>query len=294
MMRLIKSKPLQKHNWQFEGIGTKWEIVSFAKLTEDVKSRILQTVEAFDKTYSRFRPNSLLRIAGEASGSYDFPKSSKLIFDFYDELWDISEHKVTPMVGDRLATAGYDEVYSLKPNQIISPILNYKQILRRDGTRIQLQQKAQVDIGAVGKGFLIDEVTHLLKDEGHTSFIVDGSGDMRVVGEMIETVGLEDPRDTSQVIGMVKLSESSLCASASNRRAWGDWHHILDPTNAKPVQDIIATWVIAESAMVADGLATALFFVSAQKLAEQYTYEYARMHADGSVEYSNYFAKGVF
>jgi thiamine biosynthesis lipoprotein len=63
---------------------------------------------------------------------------------------------------------------------------------------------------------------------------------------------------------------------------------------ARPTRDVIATWVIADSAMIADGLATALFFTAPEKLAATYNYEYLRMHANGSIEYSEYFAKGVF
>ena len=61
-----------------------------------------------------------------------------------------------------------------------------------------------------------------------------------------------------------------------------------------PTKDIIATWVIADEAMIADGLATALFFVDAKKLNKQYDFEYVRMYANGSVEYSKYFAEKLY
>lgn len=281
------------HSWRFAAIGTEWEIATPELLSTKLEQHITEGVESFDATYSRFHDDSLFAKLAKEPGAYAFPENAQLIFDLYDELWELSEGKVSPMVGDTLASAGYGKGYSLKPG-VIKPALDYKKILSRRGSKITLSQKARLDIGAIGKGYLIDWIAGELEAANIRDYVVDGSGDMRVGGEQIEKVGLEDPRDTTKVIGVIEVSKRSLCGSAGNRRAWGEWHHIIDPTTAKPVEDIIATWVVADSAMLADGLATALFFTSPQKLATRYTYEYMRMHADGSIEYSDYFSKGVF
>ncbi len=293
-MPSTKLKTTQKHSWQFDAIGTRWEVVTLLPLASTLQKSIEQLIKAFDATYSRFRSDSLVRIMAETPGEYVFPASAEAIFTFYDELWDITDHKVTPLVGDMLASVGYDETYSLTQKETIKNVKNYVEVVQRVGNTFTMKEKAQLDVGAAGKGFLIDEIAETLQKNGHESFVVDGSGDMRVVGESSEIVGLENPNNTTEIIGKVHVANRALCASAINRRAWGEWHHIIDPTTSRPVKDIIATWVIADSAMIADGLSTALFFVSPQKLAERYTYEYMRMRADGSVEYSNYFAKGVF
>jgi thiamine biosynthesis lipoprotein len=62
----------------------------------------------------------------------------------------------------------------------------------------------------------------------------------------------------------------------------------------KPTFEIVATWVIAEQTMIADGLATALFFVPPEQLREAFQFEYARMHYNGSLEYSPRFKEGIF
>ena len=80
--------------------------------------------------------------------------------------------------------------------------------------------------------------------------------------------------DPYQAIGVAEMSSGAICASASNRRSWADgiresagtWHHIIDPKTGHPPGDVVATWVIAPSAMIADGLATALFFTPAEDL----------------------------
>jgi thiamine biosynthesis lipoprotein len=84
---------------------------------------------------------------------------------------------------------------------------------------------------------------------------VDGSGDLRHSGDSSIQVGLEHPLDSGLVIGVVKLKNRALCASATNRRSWGDGlHHVLDARTGLPVREVIATWVIADDAATADGL----------------------------------------
>lgn len=293
-MRSKKFETTPEHSWQFEALGTQWEIRSRRAFTRNLKESIEREIAAFDATYSRFKPDSKLRQLAVSSDAQAFPKSAETLFQFYDELFAVTHGKVTPLAGDILAAAGYDEQYSLRPSAPPTSALHYPDVVKREGAVLRLTQPTQIDIGAVGKGYLIDVLAEKVRNAGHDTFVVDGSGDLRVVGERVERVGLEHPFRADEVIGVVDISNRALCASAINRRAWGDWHHIIDPETARPTDDIIATWVVADSAMIADGLATALFFVPPQTLAKKYNYEYLRMHANGSVEYSDYFARGVF
>ncbi|MFW8745350.1 FAD:protein FMN transferase, partial [Mesorhizobium japonicum] len=53
-----------------------------------------------------------------------------------------------------------------------------------------------------------------------------------------------------------------------------------------PTRGGVATWAIASTAMVADGVATALFFDLDPALLARHGIEYVRMFADGRVEHS--------
>ena len=151
-----------------------------------------------------------------------------------------------------------------------------------------------VDVGAAGKGYLVDLLAEILRDAGHEKYTVDGSGDLLHAGDPIR-VALEDPRDPTQAIGVVTLDGGALCSSATTRRAWGDGlHHVLDPTTGLPTRDIIATWAIAPTALEADGLATALFFADPDALTAEFDFRYARMRADGRVEFSPDLGRELF
>ncbi len=63
-------------------------------------------------------------------------------------------------------------------------------------------------------------------------------------------------------------------------------HHVLDAQTGVPVPDVVATWVVADDAATADGLATALFFTGPEHLAKVFRFSYVRMFADGRAEIS--------
>lgn len=114
-------------------------------------------------------------------------------------------------------------------------------------------------------------------------------------GQKIFGLGSNTRSTPSVVIGVANLRDRALCASAINRRAWGDGlHHILDARTGVPVRDVVATWVVADHAAIADGLATALFFVDASHLRESFRFSHVRMFADGRAEVSSNFDGELF
>jgi thiamine biosynthesis lipoprotein len=107
-------------------------------------------------------------------------------------------------------------------------------------------------------------------------------------------VGLENPFQTSQAIGVVTLGNKSLCGSSGNRRSWEDFHHILNPHTLRSPKHISALWTVADSTLLADALSTCLFFVPAQKLLKHFRFEYLLLYPDYSIEKSAHFPAELF
>ncbi len=289
---------VSKFMFTFDATGTQWEIETLEPLGRQLQQRILRRIEAFETTYSRFRPDSLVsQVAASEGGCFDFPDDSLALFDLYDRLHTATAGALDPLVGRDLELLGYDRTYSLTPAPKIVQAEAYargratwsKDIVR-DGTSIITQRPLLIDVGAVGKGYLVDIISKILREAGFTWFVVDGSGDMRHLGESSLWVGLEHPFVPRLAIGVANLQDRALCASAVNKRAWGDsLHHVLDARTGIPVQNVVATWVVADDAAIADGLATALFFTRAEHLVEVFRFSYVRMFADGRAEISQNF-----
>ena len=104
-------------------------------------------------------------------------------------------------------------------------------------------------------------------------FWIDGGGDIYSYGTSLK-IGLEHPANPEQVIGVVEIKNQSICASSGNRRKWGKYHHIIDPEKLESADEVLATWVIASKAIIADSLATSLFLVSPEKLKKEFEFEY--------------------
>lgn len=282
------------HAWGFEAIGTAWQIDTREPLTSDVRTAVLERIEDFDRTWSRFRPDSLVTAMSRRAGTWELPDEADQLLRFYAELHDLTDGAVDPLVGRTLSDLGYDADYSLVPSPNPSTTAHgwYASVFDVDWaerrTTFETTEPLLLDVGAAGKGLLVDLVSDIVGRETH-QYTVDASGDMLHGGTTPLRVALEHPLDPTRAIGVVELDpEDALCASASNRRAWGDGlHHVLDARTGRPTDDVIATWVVVpQSCMLADGLATAHFLADADVLMGRFQHEYVRMHADGRVQWS--------
>lgn len=270
--------------WRFEAIGTRWEVETVAELPAQTRAAVDALIEDFDRTWSRFRDDSavsrLARDGGELAAADAEP-----MLDAYRELSAATGGAVNPLVGDSLAALGYDARYSLVAGEVVPAPSGWEQVLRwtRDGAT--LHRPATIDVGALGKGRLVDLVLAALGDVAG-DVVVDAGGDLAVRGRPVR-VALEHPFDTTRAIGVATIRDQALCASATNRRAWGDGlHHVLDARTGRPVTTWAATWAIAPDAMTADAVATALFFDGGPALAARWGVEWVRMSTDGRAQRS--------
>ena len=68
----------------------------------------------------------------------------------------------------------------------------------------------------------------------------------------------------------------------------------MNPKTLASQKGILAVWVTAPTAMIADALATCLFFVDAHTLSVAYDFEYVLVRDDHSVERSGGFKGELF
>ncbi len=288
-------KPKPSLSFSFEAIGTHWsiELIDRQELPEGLAEAVRNRIAIFDKDYSRFRDDSLVAEMSRTPGNYLLPEDAEPMFDLYRQLYILTDGAVTPLIGQTLVDAGYDAQYSLKPKALQTPP-SWDEALDYTYPNLRMKQAALLDVGAVGKGYLIDIVADVVESFGITSFVVDAGGDMVIRGSNGIRVGLEHPDHTDQAIGVVTLHSQALCGSAGNRRTWAQYHHIIDPAKLSSPKHLKAVWVTAEIAMLADGLTTALFFAEPSVLRKHFMFEYAIIKSDGSLEHSQAFPGEFF
>lgn len=288
----------------FEAIGTGWTIDLWQDISSEKSPGLLEKIKAridiFDKNYSRFRVDSLVTEMSQKAGEYILPEDARPMMDIYHDLFFLTDGLLTPLIGQVMVDAGYDPEYSLKQKKELESPKEWNGVLEYAHPRLTVKSPILLDFGAAGKGYLIDLVGQILSENGVTDFCIDAGGDIlerRVDGTAMR-IGLENPENFSEVIGVCELSNASLCGSAGSRRKWSgieqNFHHIIDPKKLASPREILATWVVAETTLLADALATALFFVPPEKLLSRYDFQYVIMYDNHSAVMSPKFPGEIF
>ena len=284
--------------WTFDAIGTGWRIDTAEAIPDAARAAIADRIERFDLDWSRFRDDSLVSRIARSPGRYRMPDDAPELLALYRELYQASGGRVSPLVGRALESLGYDAQYRLTPAATRVPVPSWDDAVSWDGEYLTTATPVLLDVGAAGKGYLVDLVSGLLADHGIPEHVIDASGDLLTRGVPLR-VALEHPGDSTKAIGVVELSggsdDAALCASASNRRVWGDGlHHVLDAVTGEPTSHVIASWAIASTARWADGAATALFFDAPANFYSLHNVVTIRMFANGRVERSPSFTGELF
>ena len=285
--------------FNYEQMGTFWKVTLYEKLSpqavETLERDIKEKLVNFDNLFSRFKKTSFVYELSKKVGVVEVPSDLVTILRIYKEVYLLSEKRFTPCIGSLMEDIGYDSEYSLVSKSQKRDVPDFEEVVHIiDDTHIELKESVLFDIGAVGKGYCVDLISSHLRSLGHTEFLVDGSGD--IVFESKEGViqsGLEHPEDSTKVIGVVPMTKGAMCSCATNRRAWGEYSHYIDPTTKESPQTVIATWVLTEKAAYADALSSLLFFVAPEALAD-FSFEYCIMNNENKIKKSPGFQATFF
>lgn len=292
-------------------LGTGIIISSSVPISQRVEKRIRAFVDEYESVLSRFRADSLVSrmVRAEAGGDFEFPTWAEPLFVLYDEFYAATCGAFDACVGADLIALGYDNSVQFVPESAGSASkdsdsvsgswsqyrralpVTWADISRDSGSAtLRTNKPVQLDFGAAGKGYFVDLVTQIIKDElgdempADCDFLVNAGGDMRVcfARENSELkVALENPFDTTQAVGVASIASGALCASSAVRRRWKvkDANcladnafesnliatHLINALDGTPAQKLAASWVYiptktyAFPTAYADALATALF-----------------------------------
>lgn len=282
----------------FDAIGTKWSIDILHDKSGNIdvlKQEILLEIENFDKIFSRFRDDSLVLKIAEKSGRYILPEIAFPLLDIYHKFFLLTKGKFTPLIGKALEEAGYDKEYSLKP-KTLHPVPEWAQVIEINPPNLILKKPALLDFGAAGKGYLVDVIGGFLNNKNVLNYCIDAGGDILYKNNKAKNlrVGMENPDDLRQVVGVIEILNQSVCASSGNRRKWAQYHHIIDPFTLTSPHKVKAVWVVSDTAVIADAVATCLFLVEPETLLTDYSFDYTILYNDNSFKKSENFPGKLF
>lgn len=132
-----------------------------------------------------------------------------------------------------------------------------------------------LNLSAIAKGYGVDRIGAALESAGIEHYLVEIGGDLAAKGQNAEeapwSIGIERPDTGSQVVEVIiSVSDHGMATSGDYRNYFEQdgvrYSHIIDPTTGRPVTHTTASvTVLADSAMRADGLATALLVVGKEE-----------------------------
>ncbi|MCE9626052.1 MAG: FAD:protein FMN transferase [Deltaproteobacteria bacterium] len=131
--------------------------------------------------------------------------------------------------------------------------------------RGKLERKdTRIGVGAIGKGWIIDQMVEYLKGQGFPEVLIDAGGHLRAVGGPWK-IAIQVPEASPGITtSVVEIHDESWSTSGLYEQG----HHILDPRTRKTIDRRGSVTVRAPDLTTADALDTGFFVLGEEKSRE--------------------------
>ena len=133
-----------------------------------------------------------------------------------------------------------------------------------------------LDVGALAKGYAVEQVSRQAFQHGFTSGLISVGGNVKILGtkdsrERPWNVGIQNPDAPSEESNLyvVYLTDKSVATSGNYQRYYTvegkEYHHIINPETLYPAEYFTAATIVCEDSGQADALSTAIFTMSLEQ-----------------------------
>lgn len=251
-----------------EAFGTSWSIAvpnsaDIAPLREKIEALLAR----IDTQMSPWRADSdVTRFNRAPAGRFAMPDELVRVSAAALDLAGKSGGEFDPSVGPLVSRWGFGPITG-------DSTPGWREIQAEGDALSKSRDGLTLDLCGIAKGYALDGMAETLKGAGHTDFLIDLGGELAACGTHPSgrswRVAIEDPRPG--VTGMfeaIDLDEMTVATSGSRANGYDignrRYTHIIDPLTGEPAQSrLLSVSVVADTAMRADGWATALFAAGA-------------------------------
>lgn len=246
---------------------------------------------AFEDRFSRFKTESETTKVNMAAGS------KVKVSEEFIALTESAIHysKITaglynPLLLPALQTAGYKG--SWPEPDIVNKNLDYslrksnntKILIDKATQEVQIPKDTAIDFGGIGKGYLLDELAHLLDTKHVKDYWLSLGGDIICSGYDLDNTNwrisissANNPGESYKIIENKKAKKLAIATSGITKRKGQNWHHIIDPRTGLPAKtDILTATVSSENSVDADVFAKCIVILGkndADDFAKQHRFE---------------------
>jgi thiamine biosynthesis lipoprotein len=154
------------------------------------------------------------------------------------------------------------------------PLVDYRQLVLnpREQTAFLKRQGMRIDLGGIAKIYILDAGMRVLRQQGVHSAMINGGGDVLVMGShqgQPWRIGVRDPREPSTLSGTIELNDGIVASSGDYERFFEHdgrrYHHILDPRTGYPTQGLHGVTLVAQRLEQINGLGAAIMVMGHEK-----------------------------
>jgi thiamine biosynthesis lipoprotein len=140
---------------------------------------------------------------------------------------------------------------------------NYKKIKLdiKNRTVKLLDEKIQLNLDGIGKGFAVEEARKVLRKRGVKSAMIDMRSSIAVIGQPWK-IGIKHPRKKNMILEVITLEDGDAVSTSGD---YEQGRHIIDPRTGKPATFCRAVTVVGRDAGWADALSTGIFVLGPEK-----------------------------
>ena len=146
---------------------------------------------------------------------------------------------------------------------------------------VSVEGNTTIDLGAIAKGFIADQIKNYLEDEGVESAIINLGGNVLCVGarpdETPFRIGIQRPfAERNEVAGALDIEDMSVVSSGVYERHFiqdgVNYHHLLNPRTGYPYENgLVQVTIISRDSVDGDGLSTTCFALGIEDGETYYT-----------------------
>ncbi len=238
-----------------------------AQFREDLRA-VEMRVERLEDEYSRYRDGSDISDINRAGAScieashdvIGIVKRSEHWWNMTGGAFDVT---VGPLVDLWKDAADKGKLPDARDIEAARSRVGMRHVRIDDADRVCLMKDGMtIDLGGIAKGAILDAVAADLEKRGAKRGIVDAGGDVAPFGQGPFTIGIQDPLNKGELLGVLTIPAGGVVTSGEYERyvtiGKKRYSHIIDPRTGMPAESLISVTVVGPNATDADALATAL------------------------------------
>jgi thiamine biosynthesis lipoprotein len=270
-------------------MGTRYTVVLATPIDDAVKTGLAELIEvelaAINRAMSTYDPRSELSAFNGRQDLRWAPASPGLleVLDSATRISASSQGAFDVTVGPLVDLWGFGPQYGTRrvPNaaaiERVRKSVSYQHVQtdRSAGAIRKTHSRTQVDLSGIAKGYGVDRVAMILDRQRVDNYLVEIGGEFRARGTTAAgrpwRVAIEQPVEGRRNLGKTVVLENRAIATSGTTKDFFEqggrrYSHGIDPTTARPVEHPpMAVSVVADTAMEADGWATALLVLGPEQ-----------------------------